>query len=70
MAKADGAASTAEQASAQVAALEREQTGYEVRLANAKAGRQERLEIGELEDRVKQVQAEIKRLKPAAKADS
>lgn len=70
MAKADGAASTAEQASDQLAALEREQAGYEARLANAKAGRQERLEVGELEDRVKQVQAEIKRLKPAAKADS
>jgi hypothetical protein len=70
MAQADGAASTAEQASAQVAALEREQAGYEARLANAKAGRQERLEPSELEDSVKQVQAEIKRLKPAAKADS
>lgn len=68
MAKADGAASTAEQAADYLAALEREKEGYDVRLANAKAGRQERLETAELEDRVKQVDAEIKRVKPAAKA--
>lgn len=67
MAKADGAASTAEQAAADLAALEREKAGYTNRLANAKAGRNEVLSEGQLEDRVKQVDAEIKRVKPAAK---
>ena len=67
MAKVDGAASTAEQAAAELAALERELAGYQARAANAKAGRNERLGEEELADRVKQVEAEIKRLKPAAK---
>jgi hypothetical protein len=67
MAKVDGAASTAEQAANDLAALERELAGYQARLASAKAGRNERLSEGELTERVKAVEAEIKRVKPAAK---
>jgi hypothetical protein len=67
MAKAEGAATTAEQAASYLAALEREKLGYENRLENAKAGRNEPLTQEQLGDRVKQVEAEIKRVKPAAK---
>jgi uncharacterized small protein (DUF1192 family) len=68
MAKAEGAASSAEQASAYLGGLEKERVGYENRLANAKAGRTEPLSQDQLADRIAQVDAEIKRTKPAAKA--
>lgn len=67
MAKAEGAATTAEQAAAFVEALKREREGYEARLANAKAGRKENLSEEQLADRVKQVDAEIKTHSAAAK---
>lgn len=69
MAKAEGAATTAEQARVYVDALKREQEGYEARLANAKAGRKESLSEEQLTDRIKQVGAEIRRATPAAKKD-
>lgn len=68
MAKAEGAASTAEQASAYLGGLEKEKAGYVTRRANAKAGRNEVLSEAQLDDRIAQVDAEIKRTKPAAKA--
>lgn len=70
MAKAEGAASSAEQAAAYLDGLEKERVGYENRLANAKAGRNEVLTEAQLADRIAQVDAEIKRTKPAAKASA
>jgi uncharacterized small protein (DUF1192 family) len=55
--------STKEQVSDYISALESEKVGYVARIANAKSGRQERLEVGQLEDRIKQVDAEAKRAK-------
>jgi uncharacterized small protein (DUF1192 family) len=57
------AESTKEQVETYLDALAREREGYEVRIGNAKSGHQERLEVGELENRVKAVDAEVKRAK-------
>ncbi|MGH3041020.1 MAG: hypothetical protein ACRDNG_04660 [Gaiellaceae bacterium] len=46
-----------------LAALEQERRGYETRLADKKAGRDEPLSEAQLADRVKQVDAESKRAK-------
>lgn len=54
---------TLEQAGRYLAALEEEKAGYEARIARAKAGRVEPLTERQLADRVKQVTAEIARVK-------
>ncbi len=58
-----GKGSTVEQVKAYVAALEREKQGYEARVDAAKNNRQERLPVEQLEDRIVQVDAELKRAK-------
>jgi uncharacterized small protein (DUF1192 family) len=53
------------QLEASIAALEEEKSGYQSRLAALKVGKRDRLDVDELGDRVKQVDAEIKRCKAA-----
>ena len=57
------AESTREHVEDDLEALAWERSGYETRIANAKAGRQERLPADELQKRIQAVDAEAKRAK-------
>ena len=67
MANEDGSATTAEKASAYLAALEEEKASYETRVQRVKDGGSDSMSGDELAALVKACEAEIKRVKPAAK---
>lgn len=54
-------------AAVMVASLEREKAGYEARVAAVKDGHEDPRTVAQLEDRIKQVDASIKRYKAGAK---